>query len=303
MAAESRRCPLVTVAMPVYNAGLDLLPALRSVVNQTYDNWELLLIDDGSTDEAVAKACEAVADPRIHVIRDGRNLGLTARLNQAIGLARGELLARMDQDDVCYPERFEQQVALLQREPALDLVAVRALVISPEGDALGYFPYRLAHEEIVAHPWNGFYFPHPTWMGRIEWFQRHRYATYHCEDQGLLLRTYAVSCFATVPEVLFAYRRRRTFNWSKTMFVRRALLKLQLAEFLPKGQFFMCFMALLAFVVKGGRDVIVSVLLRRVHAIQRSVSKLPPFEVARWKEVAQQVGGSRQDVQEGGHVK
>lgn len=288
--------------MPVYNAGPDLLPALRSLVSQTYRNWEMLLIDDGSTDDAVDGACEELADPRIRVIRDGRNLGLTARLNQAIDMAAGEFLARMDQDDVCYPERFERQVALLQSEPSLDLVAVRALAISPEGTPLGYFPYRLTHEEIVARPWNGFYLPHPTWMGRIRWFRRYRYATYHCEDQGLLLRAYAASRFATVPEVLFAYRLRRAFNWRKTTFVRQVFLRLQLAEFMPRGQLLLCLMALLAFVAKGGRDFVAHNLLRRVPAFLRSTGDLPVAELERWGEVARLVGATCRGASEGRHA-
>ena len=81
-------CPRITVAMPVLNGGEYLRCAVASIVNQAYANWELLILDDGSTDGAIEKLSSA-ADKRIVVIRDGTRRGIAARLNQAIDLARG----------------------------------------------------------------------------------------------------------------------------------------------------------------------------------------------------------------------
>ena len=89
--------PLVTIAIPIYNAEKFLQYAVQSVLNQTYTNWELLLMEDGSTDSTLPICCEYVKrDKRISLIRDGINRGLIYRLNESIQLAKGKYYARMD---------------------------------------------------------------------------------------------------------------------------------------------------------------------------------------------------------------
>src|SRR3972149_9031916 len=112
--------PLVTVAMPIYNAGKDLRLAVFSIVRQTFTDWELLIIDDGSTDDAIDSISD-INDGRIHIVQDGLNKGLAARLNQAIDMAHGQYFARMDQDDVSYPDRFSKQLDALRQDDSLDL--------------------------------------------------------------------------------------------------------------------------------------------------------------------------------------
>lgn len=133
--AQGGEPPLVTVAMPVYNAGKYLRLAVLSIVRQTFTNWELLVIDDGSTDNALQDIAD-IDDARIRIFRDGGNRGLAARLNEAADMARGRYLARMDQDDVSYPERFARQLAALQNDPELDLVATRAITIDENDHAI-----------------------------------------------------------------------------------------------------------------------------------------------------------------------
>ena len=99
--------PLITVAMPIYNAGEYLPDAVNSIIAQTYTNWELFIIDDGSTDNAI-NSVESINDARIKILNDGLNKGLAARLNQAIDLAKGQYFARMDQDDISMPERHQK---------------------------------------------------------------------------------------------------------------------------------------------------------------------------------------------------
>ncbi len=230
--------PLITVAMPVYNAGEFLRLAVLSIVEQTYANWELLLIDDGSTDSALVSISD-ITDARIVIFRDGANKGLAARLNEAIDLAKGDYFCRMDQDDVSYPQRFEQQLQRLQSDPDLDLVAVQAVTISGTNKILGMLPWDDRQEEISAKPWRGFYLPHPTWMGKLSWFRKHRYAfpgPYFCEDQELLLRAYDKSHFDLIREPLFAYRLRDGFDIGKLVKTRASVLVVQLHHFIKKGQ-------------------------------------------------------------------
>lgn len=225
--------PLITVAMPIYNAGKYLRLAVLSIVEQTYQNWELLIIDDGSTDSALDSVSD-IHDSRIKVISDGANKGLAARLNEAIDLANGQYLARMDQDDISLPERFKIQVEALEANVKLDLVATRALTINGENKIVGQLPFESGHQNICAKPWRGFYLPHPTWLGKIEWFRKYKYAQpapYLCEDQELLLRAYKHSQFSCIDDVLFQYRVRETINLDKLFKTRLAVLKCQLNTF------------------------------------------------------------------------
>lgn len=249
--------PLVTVAMPVYNAGKYLRLAVRSIVKQSFTSWELLIIDDGSTDDALQDIA-GIDDVRIKIFRDDGNRGLAARLNEAADMARGQYFARMDQDDVSYPARFERQVEALQNDPKLDLVATRAITIDENDQATGLFPYAIVHEEICAQPWRGFYLPHPTWMGRTEWFRKHRYTEpgpYFCEDQELLLRSYRNSRFGTLDEILFAYRIRSKVNWQKLAKTRRTVFVAQWRYFASQRLWSFEFLAAAAFAAKTVSDL------------------------------------------------
>ena len=259
--------PLITVAMPIYNARRHLRAAVLSIVKQTLEDWELLIIDDGSTDGSL-ECIQDIKDPRIRVIRDDLNKGLAARLNEAIDLARGQFFARMDQDDISYPERFARQIAILDNDSNLDLVGVRAIAISQEDQVVGIFPYAINHSNICAKPWNGFYLAHPTWMGRIEWFRRHRYATpgpYMSEDLELLLRSFSLSRFGVVPEVLFAYRLRDKFAFRKVVKTRWTVVKLQVKYFLLEKQFIYLIFAIAAFVIKVTLDFF-NIVLQKMSA-------------------------------------
>ncbi|MDP2247669.1 MAG: glycosyltransferase family A protein, partial [Nitrosomonadales bacterium] len=155
---ESGKIPLVTVAMPIYNAGVYLRTAVLSIISQTYSNWQLFIIDDGSTDDAL-QSLNDIGDNRIKILCDGNNKGLAARLNEAIDLAEGKYFARMDQDDISYPERFEKQVMALESDESLDVVCVKALTISEADQPVGYLPHQTKHEDICAKPWRSFHMP------------------------------------------------------------------------------------------------------------------------------------------------
>lgn len=250
--------PLLSVAMPVFNAGKYLRLAVLSVVAQSFQDWELLIIDDGSTDGALQDIAD-IDDRRVRVLRDGLNKGLAARLNEAIDLAHGQYLARMDQDDFSYPDRFASQIEILRNHPDLDVVSVRAVTISDDNEVIGVLPCPLTHEEICARPWQGFCFPHPAWMGRVEWFRRHRYAVpgpYFCEDQELLLRTYRVSRFGAVDKILFAYRIRGKHNWRRVAKTRWTFFWIQFHHFIGLKQYRYAFLAILVLAALASRDLV-----------------------------------------------
>ena len=107
----------ISVITGVYNCEDTLPDAVRSIQDQTYRNWELILCDDGSTDRTlkIAEEC-AEKDPRIKVIRNEKNLGLNKTLNHCLLYADGDYIARMDGDDICDPQRFEKQIRVLESQ-------------------------------------------------------------------------------------------------------------------------------------------------------------------------------------------
>lgn len=277
--------PRVTVAMPIYNAGSHLRLAVLSVVAQTFADWELLIIDDGSADNAVAGIAD-IGDPRIHIISDGANKGLAARLNQAIDLARGTYLARMDQDDVCHPERLAKQLSFLIDNQDVDLVGARCLTLSENGDILGCLPWS-SHDRLTNRPWLGFDIPHPTWFGRIDWFRRHRYASpspYCCEDQELLLRTHKCSRFCIVPSFLLAYRLRDRLVPGKAWRTRKTLFGVQVRYFFAHREYFFLLLATGTFSARLLKDLLQLAGVTPPIRVTRSAGNLEVEEFSFWRE-------------------
>ena len=112
--------PRVTVFIPVYNAQAYIAEAIESVLAQTYSDFELLVIDDGSTDETASVICTFMYDPRIRVVSHIRNLGQPHTRNYGLELASGEYIAFLDADDRCVPERIERQVTYLDTHTDID---------------------------------------------------------------------------------------------------------------------------------------------------------------------------------------
>ena len=111
----------VTVLMPVFNAGSFVVQAIRSILRQTFTDFELLIIDDGSTDNTV-RLIESFDDSRIRLIQNEGNCGVAVTLNRGLTLARGEYIARMDADDVSLKTRLAHQVQFLDSNPDIGIV-------------------------------------------------------------------------------------------------------------------------------------------------------------------------------------
>jgi glycosyltransferase involved in cell wall biosynthesis len=199
--------PEITIAMTFYNGAATLHSAISSMLAQTFSNFQLLLCDDGSSDESLAIA-HSFKDDRVLVLSDGKRKRLPARLNQCIDLARSPYLARMDADDISYPERLQRQFDFLSANPQVDLCGSAALVIDKESRPLWRFRPPTEHARIAGFPLLGFPIWHPAWMGKTEWFQRWRYneQVHLSQDQELLFRSYKDSTFANLPDVLLGYR-------------------------------------------------------------------------------------------------
>lgn len=127
--------PKVTVLMPVYNGEKYIREAIESILNQSFANFEFLIIDDGSTDNSV-KIIETHKDSRIRLVRNPENLQLVATLNKGISLAKSEYIARMDCDDISLPERLAKQVVFLDDNPEVGVLGTGFETIGKEGNVI-----------------------------------------------------------------------------------------------------------------------------------------------------------------------
>ena len=216
----------VSVGIPFLNAQATLADAIRSVLAQTWDDWELLLADDGSSDGSLRVAC-SIRDPRVRVLRDGTHRGLTERLNQIASLARGRYLARMDADDLMHPERLRRQVRFLEDNPSVDLVDTATITIDEKNEPLGLRGDRPLNIDPRAVLRSGLLL-HPTVMGRTDWFRKHPYdgRFVRAEDHELWVRTCRNTSFARLSEPLFFYREGLSGNLRNYLRTGRTIRKI-----------------------------------------------------------------------------
>jgi len=168
--------PLVSILMPAYNAAATLPAALRSVSAQTFREWELIAVNDGSSDaslEILDRASQK--DRRIRVI-SGAHVGHVEALRSATALASAPLLARMDADDIMHPRRLLLQVTRLDSPPHVDVLATRVRSIGHTGEGMRrYVEWQnglLGHEEMVANFFVESPIAHPTVLMRRDLFER-----------------------------------------------------------------------------------------------------------------------------------
>ncbi len=142
--------PKVTVLLPVYNGARFLRQAIDSVLSQTWKDFELLVVNDGSTD-GTAAILESYSDPRIRILSNVQNIGLTLSLNKGLQSARGEYIARIDADDIALPIRLEKQVSYLDQHPEVGLVATGVKVIDERGHVTGSYQAPFEHRSYFLH--------------------------------------------------------------------------------------------------------------------------------------------------------
>ena len=140
----STKTPAVSVLMPVYNRQELVAEAIRSIQGQTFEDWELIILDDRSTDRT-QEVCHAFAaeDHRITVHSNPSNLGVGESRNRLLGLAKGELLAVQDSDDESLPERLSLEVEILKAHPDVGLVSGVAAFLDDNGEVFSYYPEQL----------------------------------------------------------------------------------------------------------------------------------------------------------------
>lgn len=199
--------PLVSILMPVYNGARFLAEAVAGVTGQTLGDFELLIIDDGSTDES-ADLAAGFSDSRIRVLRNDVNLGLVKTLNRGLAEARGEWIARCDADDIWLPGKLAAQFALAHQDPRLALIGTGATLIDERGNFRGHFRTPANHDALR---WDLCFrnpFVHSTVLFRREMaLEEGGYRDIPAaEDYDLWSRMAARAQVASVPARLVQYR-------------------------------------------------------------------------------------------------
>lgn len=200
--------PLVSVLIPVYNAEKHLVPAIESVFRQTWRNLEIVCVNDGSTDGSGALLDElARRDPRMRVLHTD-NRGIVSALNHGLQAAAGTLIARMDADDLCLPERIARQVDYLEKHPDVGVVGCQALRIGEQGMPIRATAFPCAHDAIASQLLDGMCpLTHPAvMMTRTALDQAQGYRPCVAEDYDLFLRLSQMTRLANLDEVLLLYR-------------------------------------------------------------------------------------------------
>lgn len=195
----------VTIGIPFYNSERYLDLSIRSVLNQTFNDFELILSDDGSTDKSLMIA-QSFNDPRIVIISDNTNKGISSRLNEQIEKAKGKYFVRMDADDIMMPDRLVKQLEFLEKNGNYDVVGSHAIVINNENTILGLRKSVISNSFIKCFRYNPFI--HPTVMGKTDWFKEFKYINElsGVEDADLWIRSFNKSIFFIIEEPLLFYR-------------------------------------------------------------------------------------------------
>ncbi|MDQ3478622.1 MAG: glycosyltransferase family 2 protein [Pseudomonadota bacterium] len=195
----------ISVVMPVYNAMPHLDAAVESILGQTYDAFEFVILDDASTDGSTRRLREwAARDPRIRLIEVQKNLGPALSSERVARAAAMSIVARMDADDISYPDRLAKQIKILEDNPHVGVVGGLAEAIDTQGRIIrGAEPWRVAHHSLFPPFGNG------PMMYRRAVFEKaggYRQECVYWEDQDLLIRMSAVAQVMVIPHAVYQVR-------------------------------------------------------------------------------------------------
>lgn len=200
--------PLVSVVMPFRNVQEYIVDAVNSICVQTYDNWELIAVDDASTDKSPG-IIKRFNDPRIKILQHDMQQGVANSLNDALKYAKGKYIGRMDGDDICEPDRLHKQITFLQNNPDIDFVGTYYYTFDNEngkkasGEKYPVVPHILKYVSLFSYC-----VLHATIVGKKEAFDSlEGYIDTPAEDVDFLSRAFRAGyIFANLSEELFGYR-------------------------------------------------------------------------------------------------
>ena len=197
----------VSVIMSVYNSAAYLKQAIESILNQSFDDFEFIIIDDASTDETLS-IIQSFSDRRIKLIKNSENKGLTCNLIEAISIAKGEYIARMDSDDVSLPSRFLKQVDFLTNHPEVDICGTWAFTIDEHGKKKNKVKLPTIDRDIKTTLTYMNCIIHPSVMVRKRIFDLHKYNLEFrsCQDYKLWSDCISDCVFYNMKDPLLLYR-------------------------------------------------------------------------------------------------
>lgn len=199
--------PLISVLMPVYNAGPFLNQAIDSILNQTFADFEFIIINDGSTDQTESIVL-SYTDSRIRYFNNPVNLGIVKTLNRGIDLAKGKYLARMDADDIALPKRFEKQYLLMESNPEIAVCGSQITLINNANIKTEQAPVPILDKNIKILLIFSNVFTHSAAFFRTEIIKKFKYNTDYPygEDYYLFAQIAIKNQVANHPEKLMLYR-------------------------------------------------------------------------------------------------
>jgi glycosyltransferase involved in cell wall biosynthesis len=196
--------PVISVIMPVYNAEKFVKEAIESILNQTFSDWELIIIDDCSIDNSI-EIVQSFQDKRIILLKNETNLGVSKASNKGIRIARGKYVTRMDSDDISLPARFKKQVEFLEKHPDYVLCAANVQMFGAKQDffVLPVEDQQLKIALLYQNP-----FVNSSVLIRSKNCKKYLYnETFpFAEDYELWINLKEEGKFASIPEVLVKYR-------------------------------------------------------------------------------------------------
>jgi glycosyltransferase involved in cell wall biosynthesis len=222
-AADVMSQPIVSVIITAYNRERFVGDAIGSILCQTFRDFELIVVDDGSSDGTVA-AIQSFGDPRVRLIRHSRNRGIPAARDSGLERARGRFVAWLDSDDVARPHRLERQVRFLEKHPEVAMIGTCAGKLNGSGKPLGGVripPF--AHDDIAAWLLFTSAFQQSSTIGRAAILKRFPYRAEYsvCEDLDLTIRLSREHLLRNLPEVLID----RRLHEGQTVETQRAAIR------------------------------------------------------------------------------
>lgn len=203
---------MISVLMSVYNGEEFLNEAIDSILNQTYEDFEFIILDDGSSDNSL-DIIKSYEDNRIRIHSSSINMGLVYQLNRGLALSKGKYIARMDADDISLPERFERQVAFLDNNPKIGVLGTSFQILD-ENDFLQPLVKLPTHNNFIK--WHLCFrncFAHPTMMMKRDVIVKaggYDKEMQYAEDYDLWRRLSVITNLSNLDEVLVLYRIHKT---------------------------------------------------------------------------------------------